>query len=83
VLSVPPRGPQVDPTLTRADRLVGQVLGAVGNLPDVYRCEGAGVARGVTDILAWPARREGRKYLYCSYVILQLIQLHPGLACKA
>lgn len=27
---------QVDPTLTRADRLVGQVLGEVGNLPDVF-----------------------------------------------
>jgi translation initiation factor 2 subunit 3 len=26
----------VDPTLTRADRLVGQVLGQVGELPDVY-----------------------------------------------
>ena len=29
-------GVQVDPTLTRADRLVGQVLGQVGQLPDVY-----------------------------------------------
>ena len=29
-------GTTVDPTLTRADRLVGQVLGAVGALPDVY-----------------------------------------------
>ena len=29
-------GWQVDPTLTRADRLVGQVLGEVGALPDVY-----------------------------------------------
>ncbi|GLC36847.1 Eukaryotic translation initiation factor 2 subunit 3 [Pleodorina starrii] len=29
-------GLTVDPTLTRADRLVGQVLGQVGNLPDVY-----------------------------------------------
>lgn len=28
--------PQIDPTLTRADRLVGQVLGQVGALPDVY-----------------------------------------------
>ena len=28
--------PQVDPTLTRADRLVGNVLGQVGALPDVY-----------------------------------------------
>ncbi len=27
---------QIDPTLTRADRLVGQVLGQVGALPDVY-----------------------------------------------
>lgn len=27
---------QVDPTLTRADRLVGQVLGEVGALPDVF-----------------------------------------------
>ena len=27
---------QVDPTLTRADRLVGQVLGEVGELPDVF-----------------------------------------------
>lgn len=29
-------GVQVDPTLTRADRLVGQVLGEVGELPDVF-----------------------------------------------
>ena len=29
-------GTTMDPTLTRADRLVGQVLGAVGSLPDVY-----------------------------------------------
>lgn len=27
---------QVDPTLTRADRLVGQVLGEVDALPDVF-----------------------------------------------
>ena len=26
----------MDPSLTRGDRLVGQVLGAVGTLPDVY-----------------------------------------------
>lgn len=26
----------MDPTLTRADRLVGQVLGEVGELPDVF-----------------------------------------------
>ena len=26
----------VDPTLCRADRLVGQVLGAVGALPEIY-----------------------------------------------
>lgn len=29
-------GTRIDPTLCRADRLVGQVLGAVGKLPDVY-----------------------------------------------
>lgn len=29
-------GTKVDPTLTRADRLVGQVLGLRGHLPDVY-----------------------------------------------
>lgn len=29
-------GTRIDPTLCRADRLVGQVLGAVGQLPDVY-----------------------------------------------
>mgnify|MGYP002784899609 FL=1 len=29
-------GTRIDPTLCRADRLVGQVLGAVGHLPDVY-----------------------------------------------
>lgn len=29
-------GTKIDPTLTRADRLVGQVLGAVGKLPEVY-----------------------------------------------
>lgn len=29
-------GTRIDPTLCRADRLVGQVLGAKGNLPSVY-----------------------------------------------
>lgn len=29
-------GTKIDPTLCRADRLVGQVLGAVGNLPDIF-----------------------------------------------
>nr|CAD1833532.1 unnamed protein product [Ananas comosus var. bracteatus] len=29
-------GTTMDPTLTRADRLVGQVLGEVGSLPDVF-----------------------------------------------
>lgn len=29
-------GTKIDPTLTRADRLVGQVLGEVGELPDVF-----------------------------------------------
>jgi hypothetical protein len=29
-------GLTVDPTLTRADRLVGQVLGQIGELPNVY-----------------------------------------------
>lgn len=29
-------GTKIDPTLTRADRLVGQMLGEVGNLPEIY-----------------------------------------------
>mmetsp|Transcript_9597 Transcript_9597/g.21039 ORF Transcript_9597/g.21039 Transcript_9597/m.21039 type:complete len:293 (-) Transcript_9597:572-1450(-) len=29
-------GTLLDPTLTRADRLVGQVLGSVGHLPDIF-----------------------------------------------
>ena len=29
-------GTNIDPTLTRADRLVGQVLGQVGQLPDIF-----------------------------------------------
>ncbi len=29
-------GTKIDPTLCRADRLVGQVLGAVGALPEVF-----------------------------------------------
>lgn len=29
-------GTQIDPTLCRGDRLVGQVLGAVGTLPDIF-----------------------------------------------
>jgi len=29
-------GTTIDPTLTRADRLVGQVLGEIGELPDVF-----------------------------------------------
>ena len=35
-LLIPTWHVQVDPTLTRADRLVGQVLGQVGALPDVF-----------------------------------------------
>ena len=29
-------GTKIDPTLCRADRLVGQVLGEVGALPEIY-----------------------------------------------
>ena len=29
-------GTKIDPTLCRADRMVGQVLGSVGALPDVF-----------------------------------------------
>lgn len=29
-------GTKIDPTLCRSDKLVGQVLGAVGHLPDIY-----------------------------------------------
>ena len=29
-------GTKIDPTLCRADRMVGQVLGAVGSLPDIF-----------------------------------------------
>lgn len=29
-------GTNIDPTLTRSDRLVGQVLGYAGQLPDIY-----------------------------------------------
>ena len=29
-------GTKIDPTLTRADRLVGQVLGLKGHLPEVF-----------------------------------------------
>lgn len=29
-------GTKIDPTLCRADRMVGQVLGAVGALPDIF-----------------------------------------------
>lgn len=29
-------GTKIDPTLTRSDRLVGQVLGSVGALPDIF-----------------------------------------------
>ncbi|CAL4100172.1 unnamed protein product [Meganyctiphanes norvegica] len=29
-------GTKIDPTLCRADRMVGQVLGAVGSLPEIY-----------------------------------------------
>jgi translation initiation factor 2 subunit 3 len=38
-------GTRIDPTLCRADRLVGQVLGTVGTLPEVYVGECALVAR--------------------------------------
>ena len=29
-------GTLIDPTLCRADRMVGQVLGAVGSLPNIF-----------------------------------------------
>lgn len=29
-------GTKIDPTLCRADRMVGQVLGSVGGLPEIY-----------------------------------------------
>lgn len=29
-------GTKIDPTLCRADRMVGQVLGAVGELPEIF-----------------------------------------------
>lgn len=35
-LVLPGVGTKIDPTLCRADRLVGQVLGAVGALPAIY-----------------------------------------------
>ncbi|KAF8683971.1 hypothetical protein HU200_044920 [Digitaria exilis] len=42
-------GTTMDPTLTRADRLVGQVLGEVGSLPDVYvELEGTGKVSKLT-----------------------------------
>lgn len=34
--SCPGVGTKMDPTLCRGDRLVGQVLGAVGALPDIF-----------------------------------------------
>jgi translation initiation factor 2 subunit 3 len=34
-------GTRIDPTLCRADRLVGQVLGAVGKLPKIYTGQSA------------------------------------------
>lgn len=29
-------GTKIDPTICRSDRLVGQILGAVGSLPEIY-----------------------------------------------
>ena len=29
-------GTKIDPTLCRADRMVGQVLGSIGGLPDIF-----------------------------------------------
>jgi translation initiation factor 2 subunit 3 len=37
-------GTRIDPTLCRADRLVGQVLGAVGKLPKIYTGESQRIA---------------------------------------
>jgi translation initiation factor 2 subunit 3 len=50
-------GTRIDPTLCRADRLVGQVLGAVGQLPAVYTGElGSIYARVMSDIWRCRAR---------------------------
>ena len=44
-------GTKIDPTLCRADRVVGQVLGAVGKLPKIF----AGESESGFDILTWPS----------------------------
>jgi len=36
ILPITGVGTKIDPTLCRADRMVGQVLGAVGALPDIF-----------------------------------------------
>lgn len=40
-------GTKIDPTLCRADRLVGQVLGAVGKLPKIYTGKSVGTSGGL------------------------------------
>jgi len=56
-------GTTIDPTLTRADRLVGQVLGEVGQLPDVFtELEVSGPQGGKTTVsTALSKRLEHRK----------------------
>ena len=44
-------GTRIDPTLCRADRLVGQVLGAVGQLPSVYTGESLVTILGIRWLL--------------------------------
>ena len=49
-------GTRIDPTLCRADRLVGQVLGAVGKLPKIYtgKWPRIGLPRTVVDLCTLP-----------------------------
>ncbi|PPE02307.1 hypothetical protein GOBAR_DD00641 [Gossypium barbadense] len=50
-------GTTMDPTLTRADRLVGQVLGEVGSLPDVFvELEDKGIRKAGKSVKAGQGR---------------------------
>lgn len=55
-------GTRIDPTLCRADRLVGQVLGAVGQLPKVYTGKSHPFQSGVNLMILFSCRTRDQSF---------------------